>query len=141
MANHDLSGFDDIEGNYTFNMSIETLRRMNNILIFMNTCSIQSDFNNWRIACEALANELSAFFDDLDEDDINALTKCVQELNDTQMIYNNMLENGESSGEIVSNFRTCITNYDRKLRQFMKDLKLLMHKGEDMGSLMGRQYK
>ena len=141
MGDYNVSGFGEAEGEYTFNMSIETLKRMNNILILMNTYSIEGQFNEWRIACETLANELSPFFDSMKEvNTIDELTKIVEELNDAQIIYNVNLENGENSGETMSRFRTCLTAYDRRLRKVMLDLKLLMHKGEDMGGLMGKQY-
>lgn len=126
------------ESKYIFNMSLETLKRMNQLLYGMASAKIQNDFMVWRSFSDALDDELSPF---CNEEDFKRIKEAITKVNKLQLVYNRYKFSSSDTSRVDSKMREALKQYDRILRDIMQKLGFLMAKGEDVRFVTHHQFQ
>lgn len=130
------------ETDFVFNMSLETLMRMNRCLMGMNYYGTTNDLNSWRSYCDTLYRELYPFLNDLKDykEKNEKLQNHIKTLRHISNIFNNLKANDDTNPFITNKFVDALQDYDATLRLCMKELGFLMKKEENKFSRMLKEY-
>ena len=111
-----------------FNMAIETLKRMNSILIELRFARMEKNYMKWYMECENLYMEIDAFLKDKDRAEVDRLFVKVKPF----------IRAIQSTGTLLT--RPRVEEYLKEaelfLRRKMKDHDLLMPTKGDIGFAM-----
>ncbi len=128
-----------------FNMAVETLRRVNNTLIFSDRCCLTQNFLLWKRCLDILYREVISVGEHdhatkLTKEEKEELNRLRNDIDDeTQEYLDDSAKNKNNNRNISTKLPTLLDNFEIKLRMALDKKKMLMPSSRDLRYAIGNK--